>query len=97
MFAQSLQITCVEDNGHLSQNLDRNSEQAFIVIFERDNVRNQVMNDDETLDFVNFDDNKRLEPNPPLLTIKHIHSVFFSRFRPSKTIGYKTSPVLIDQ
>ena len=95
----SLQITCVEDNGHLSQNLDRNSEQAFIVIFERDNVRNQVMNDDETLDFVNFDDYKGLEPNPPFLlfTIKHIHSVFFSRFRPSKTIAYKTSPVLIDQ
>ena len=89
---------CFEDNGHPSQNLDRNSKHAFIVIFERDNVRNQVMND-ETLDFVNFDDYKRLEPNPPLLlfTIKHIHSVFFSRFRPSKTNAYKTSPVLIDQ
>ena len=38
------------------------------VIFDRDNVRNQVMND-ETLDFVNFDDYKRLEPNPPLLSL----------------------------
>ena len=32
-----------------------------------------------------------------LSTIKHIHSVFFSRFRPSKTIAFKTSLVLIDQ
>ena len=81
MFAQSLVITCVEDNGHLSQNLDRNSEQAFIVIFERDNVRNQVMNDDETLDFVNFDDYKRLEPNPPFLlfTIK-LDQIYLTAF-----------------
>lgn len=44
-----------------TQNFDR----AIIVIFERDNSSNEIMK--KTLDFVSFDDDKRLEPNQPLL------------------------------